>query len=68
VSRVFKKRPVTLDELKANIREAIHNVLQRLMDEFTKRLQECSTAEGGYFLHFLKSEYCMHQTLFTRFL
>jgi hypothetical protein len=40
-----------LDELKANIREAIHDVLQRTMDDFTKRLQECITAEGVNLLH-----------------
>jgi hypothetical protein len=49
-SRVFETRPATLDELKAN-REAIHDVLQRAMDVFTLRLQECVTAKGVHLLH-----------------
>jgi hypothetical protein len=48
-SRVFETRPAILDELKANIRESIHDVLQRVKDDFTKRLQECVTAEKGAF-------------------
>jgi hypothetical protein len=46
-SRVFEKRTATLDELKVSIREAI----QRVMDGFTKRLQERFTAEGAHSLH-----------------
>jgi hypothetical protein len=44
-------QPITLDELKANIREAIHDVLQHMVDNFTKCLQECITVEGGHLLH-----------------
>jgi hypothetical protein len=43
---------VTLDEFKSNIREEIqatsHNMLQYVMDNFTKLLQECITVEGVY--------------------
>jgi hypothetical protein len=46
-SRVVETRPTTLDGLGVNIREAIHVMLQRMMDDFTKRL----TAEGEYLLH-----------------
>jgi hypothetical protein len=44
-------QPVTLDELKTNIRKAIHDALQCVMDDFTKCLQECITTEGGHLLH-----------------
>jgi hypothetical protein len=37
-SRVFETCPATLGELKANIREAIHDVLQCMMDDFNKHL------------------------------
>jgi hypothetical protein len=40
-----------LDELKPGMREAIHGVLQRVMDDFTKRLQESTTAEVVRLLH-----------------
>jgi hypothetical protein len=65
-SRVFETRPATLDELKTNIREAIHDLLQRVVDGFTKRLQECTTAVGGgggiYCFLFPKSEQYMYHT------
>jgi hypothetical protein len=52
-SRVFGTRPAVLDELKADIGESIHDVLQRMMDDFTKRLlrvQHCGRG-GGHLLH-----------------
>jgi hypothetical protein len=56
-------------ELKANIREEIHNVLQRVMDDFIKFLQECIIVEGDtYCILFSKSEQYMYHTLFSRFL
>jgi hypothetical protein len=63
VSRVFETRPTTLDELKADIREVIHDVLQRVMDDFTKRLQECIAAEWRYLLHYTSNYF--HATQFS---
>jgi hypothetical protein len=44
-------QPTTLNELKANIGEVIHDVLQYVLYDFAKCLQECITAEGGHLLH-----------------
>jgi hypothetical protein len=49
--RVFETWPAALDELKANMTEVIHDVLQCVMDDFTKCLQECITVEEGHLLH-----------------
>jgi hypothetical protein len=52
---MLKMQPITWDELKVNIGEAIqavsHNMLQHVMDDFTKCLQKCTTMEGGHLLH-----------------
>jgi hypothetical protein len=38
---VFDTLSATFNEVKADIREAIHDVLQRVVDDSTKRFQEC---------------------------
>jgi hypothetical protein len=53
-----------LDELKANIREAIqavhHKMSQCMMDDFTKCLQVCITAEGDHLLHSVFKKYTVY--------
>jgi hypothetical protein len=55
-SRVLQPQVATLDELKADIREAIRDVLKRVKDDFTESVLECSTAEAtpGPLTAFLK--------------
>jgi hypothetical protein len=65
-SRVFETRPATLDRHKANIGETIH---ERVMDDFTKRLQEFITEEEhSTAFCSKKTEQYMYQTQFPRFL
>jgi hypothetical protein len=66
-SRVLETRPATLGKHQANIREAINDVLQRVMDDFTKCLQSASLHKGGiYCILFSKSEQHMYHTQFPR--
>jgi hypothetical protein len=67
-SRVFETRSITLGKHQANSKEAIHDVLQRVMDDFTKRLQSASLHKGGiYCILCSKSEQHMYHTQFPRF-
>jgi hypothetical protein len=43
-SRIYEKLPVP-------IRESIHDMLQIVIDDFSRRLQECITADYGTLLH-----------------
>jgi hypothetical protein len=58
-SRVFKARPDNLDELKASIREAIHDVIQRVVDDSTKRLQGVSLQKEGIYSILFRKVNCV---------
>jgi hypothetical protein len=49
-SCIFEMLTTALDELKASIREVIHDALKCMMDDFTEHLQ-CITAQREYLLH-----------------
>lgn len=54
-SRVFKSKPRNIEELKRNIRQEIEaipqDMLQRVMADFVRRLEECVEKGGGHLTH-----------------
>jgi hypothetical protein len=56
-SVVCANNPLDLETLKQNIREAIYNIQQRVLQQVSRnlfnRIQICPTAEGRHFEHIL---------------
>lgn len=54
-SRVFRRKPRNIDQLKEAIRDEIHGipgaVLRAVMSNFVHRLEECMEMEGGHLTH-----------------